>query len=135
MGSYAIFIKDLVLPFQIGVHAHEQGRCQRVRINAELEVCHPGPGFADEISAVVSYEGLVLGIHRLAEVGGHVRLVETLAERILALCLAPPQVRSCRVTVEKLDVFPDAAAVGITLSRAKLDQHSLPAGTPESGAG
>jgi len=113
---YTIFVKDLVLLFQIGVYTHEHGRRQRVRVNAELTVRHPGPGFPDEIAAVVSYEALVTGIRHLAE-AGHVKLIETVAERVAALCLADERVLSTRVTVEKLDVFPDAAAVGITVTR------------------
>jgi 7,8-dihydroneopterin aldolase/epimerase/oxygenase len=43
--------------------------------------------------------------------------VETLAERIAALCLSDRRVRVARVRVEKLDVFPDATSVGVEIER------------------
>jgi len=47
--------------------------------------------------------------------------VETLAERIAALCLDDARVRSVRIRVEKLDVFPDATSVGV-----EIERHSRP---------
>ncbi|HJO96838.1 MAG TPA: dihydroneopterin aldolase, partial [Rhodospirillales bacterium] len=48
---------------------------------------------------------------------GHVNLVETLAEKIAAACLKDKSIRSLRVRVEKLDVFADAASVGVEIER------------------
>jgi len=48
---------------------------------------------------------------------GHVRLVETLAERIAAGVLADPRIRVIRVRVEKLDVFAELDAVGVEIER------------------
>jgi len=48
---------------------------------------------------------------------GHIKLVETLAERIAAACLADTRVRLVHVRVEKLDVFQDAAAAGVAIVR------------------
>jgi dihydroneopterin aldolase len=44
-------------------------------------------------------------------------LLETLAEEIAAICLQDGRVRSVRVRVEKLDIFPDAASVGVEIER------------------
>jgi dihydroneopterin aldolase len=33
------------------------------------------------------------------------------------MCLGDPRVRSARVRVEKLDVFPDAASAGVEIER------------------
>ncbi len=115
---YRIFLRDLVVRLSIGVHEHEHRRPQQVRINVELTVRHPGPGFADEISAVLSYEGLVEGIRGVAR-DGHIKLIETLAERIGELCLEDPRVFSAEVRVEKLEVFPDAASVGVVMTKGR----------------
>ena len=82
-----ILIKDLVLPARIGVHMHEKGATQRVRINVELDVASRSEALDDDISQVVSYEHIVTGIKSLIA-GGHINLVETLAERIAEICLA-----------------------------------------------
>jgi 7,8-dihydroneopterin aldolase/epimerase/oxygenase len=113
---YRVFVRDLVLPFRIGVHAYEHNAPQRVRVNAELLV-ETVLG-DDEFRCVLNYETIVGGIRRLAE-GEHINLVETLAQRILDLCLADPRVPAARVVVEKLDIYPDAESVGVAMKRRR----------------
>ncbi len=67
---------------------------------------------------MVDYEAIVIAVRALVA-GGHVQLVETLAERLAELCLTPPKVRIARVRVEKLDVFPDAFSAGIEVERRR----------------
>ena len=117
-AQYRIFLRDLEVRLSIGVHEHEHRRTQRVRINVELTVRHPGAGFRDEIAAVLSYEGLVDGIRRVAE-AGHIKLIETLADRIADLCLEDARVTHAEVRVEKLEVFADAAAVGVVMTKGR----------------
>ena len=52
---------------------------------------------------------------------GHVRLVETLAERIAEACLADRRVHLARVRVEKLDIFADATSAGVEIERRQSD--------------
>ena len=42
-----------------------------------------------------------------------------LADRIAELALADPRARRAEVTVEKLDVFPDAEGAGVTVTRRR----------------
>ena len=114
--TYRIVLRELVVRASIGVHEHEHRRPQPVRITVDLTVRHPGPGFRDEIAAVLSYEGLVDGIRRVAQTG-HIKLIETLAERIADLCLADDRVLGAEIRVEKLEVFPDAVSVGVVMTR------------------
>lgn len=118
-----VFIRDLVLAAAIGVHAHEQGSTQRIRLNIDLGVEDDGARALsrsgvgrDELSRVVDY-GAVVEAARGVVASGHVALVETLAERIAEACLVDPRVRIVRVRVEKLDVIPDAASVGVEIER------------------
>ena len=108
-------MRDLVVPGLIGVHRHERDEKQRVRINLDLTVAEPAAG-DDRLTSVVNYETIVSRI-RAALAAGHMNLVETLAERIAALCLDDSRVYAVRVRVEKLDVFPDAASVGVEIER------------------
>jgi dihydroneopterin aldolase len=116
-APHRVFVRDLVLDCSIGVHGHERRANQRVRINVDLDVNAP-PAAGDSLAEVVDYERVVDGIRRFAR-AGHVNLVETLAERIAAFCLADPRVALARVRVEKIDVFPDAAAVGVEIVRGR----------------
>ena len=64
------------------------------------------------------YKRQVLGeIKRLAA-GGHINLVETLAEAIADICVTDPRVREARVMIEKLDFEPDAS-VGVEIERRR----------------
>jgi dihydroneopterin aldolase len=112
-----VFINDLVLDCLIGVHRHERDGSQRVRINLDLTVLESPEPIDDRLSNVLCYEDLIVKVRRLAT-SGHVNLVETLAERLAALCLGEPGVQTVKVRVEKLDVFADAASVGIEIARS-----------------
>lgn len=111
-----VLVKNFVLPCHIGVHAHEHGRTQRVRINLDLAVQESIPDIADDLRNVVCYDEIISAVRRLA-ISGHVRLIETLAERIAELCFNDPRIRSAKVEVEKLDVYDDVEAVGIAIER------------------
>jgi len=112
-----VFVRDLVLAARIGVHSHEKVGTQRIRVNVDLAVRESQLlDTGDMLENVVCYEQVVSGIRRLVD-AGHVNLVETLAEKIAALCLEDGRVRLARVRVEKLDVFQDADSVGVEIER------------------
>ncbi|MBB2205127.1 dihydroneopterin aldolase [Gluconacetobacter takamatsuzukensis] len=117
-----VFLKDMVLQANIGIYPHEQGVTQRVRVNISFGVPDE-PGLTvgrDDLSRTVSYERIVLMVRRIiAE--GHVRLVETLAERIAVGVLADERVQVVRVRVEKPDIFDDLDAVGVEIERWRAD--------------
>lgn len=118
--SYRIFVRDLVLPWRIGIYDHEQTADQRVRINIDLEVREAERFDADTYAQVVCYAEVVDGVRRLAA-DGHINLVETLASRVADLCLADHRVRRATVRAEKLDAIADVASVGIEITRAQDD--------------
>lgn len=112
-GVRHVFLRDMVLQASIGWYPHEHGSTQRVRINVDLGVDEEA-STADSLERVVSYETVAATVRTIVS-AGHVKLVETLAERIAAACLADPRVRLAHVRVEKLDVFPDVAAAGVAV--------------------
>ena len=114
-GESHVFVRDLMMTAKIGLHQHERLAEQRVRINLDLTVAD-NPAIDDDYDNVVCYGGLVTGVRRVIG-AGHVNLAETLAERIAAMCLEDRRVLSARVRVEKLDVFPEAASVGVEIER------------------
>jgi 7,8-dihydroneopterin aldolase/epimerase/oxygenase len=116
---YRVFVRDLVLEARIGVHPHERQGRQRVRVNMELEVAPGTALLKDDLRNTVCYDELVGAVQELAA-GPHIQLAETMAERILELCLADERVRRARVVVEKLDVYGNGAAVGVEMERENL---------------
>ncbi len=110
-----MFIRDLVLDCQIGIHRHEHGAGQRVCINIDLTVGDDRP-VDDSISNVVDYDEVIAGVKAIID-AGHINLVETLADRIGDFCVADPRVLSVRVRVEKLEAVAEAASAGVEIER------------------
>ena len=120
-GLRHVFLRDMVLLASIGVFRREHARPQRVRINLDLGVEDDRAGVGpDKLSRVVDY-GRVAATVRDIVGAGHVRLVETLAERIADACLSDGRVLLVRVRVEKLDIFEDAASAGVEIERRQAD--------------
>jgi len=120
---YRILVRDLVLPCRIGIHPHEKTAPQRVRINVEILAERAAGG--DQLRHVLNYEEIVNGIRALTQ-GEHINLIESLAEEVMALALESARALGARVSVEKLDVFPEAESVGVVLRRRR--PRGLPAG-------
>jgi len=115
---YTVVVRNLVLMCSIGVRRTERERLQRVRISVELtatpEASHP----QEERRRVINYEKIVTAIRQIAR-SGHIDLCEGFAERICTACFADPRVAQARVMVEKIDIYPDAEAVGAILERSR----------------
>lgn len=117
-STYRVRVRNLLVPCSIGIHDHERRRIQRVRVNVELDVTDPGPFSSEDFSEVLNYETIVSGVRAIAD-AGHIELVETLAERIAAMCLADPRSVSVTVGVEKLDAYSEAESVGVSIQRQR----------------
>ena len=112
-----VFIRNLELPAHIGVYRQEEGRTQRVRINVDLATDDDAEA-QDMLENVVDYHKIEQRIRAIiAE--GHVRLAETLAERIAAASFEDARVRTVRVRVEKLEALTAAESVGIEIERTR----------------
>lgn len=108
---------------QIGAYAHELAAPQPVRIDIDLGVVDDAglpmsraPVGKDELSRVVDYARIAAAARAIVD-SGHVRLVETLAERIAEAALSDHRVLLARVRVAKLSAMPDAGAVGVEIER------------------
>ncbi|HMO48805.1 MAG TPA: dihydroneopterin aldolase [Rubrivivax sp.] len=108
-----LFLRNYEVWINIGVHDFEKRGEQRVIINVELFVpLAQSTPRADELHEVLDYDFIRRSIaERVA--AGHIHLQETLADDLLRLMLAHPQVRAARVSTEKPDVYPDCDAVGV----------------------
>jgi dihydroneopterin aldolase len=116
LGIRHVFVRDLELTCIIGVHAHEKRGAQRIRINLDVGALENDAPHGDQLENVLCYEELVVRIRAIVA-DGSINLIETLAERVAEICLQHPLARSARVRVEKLDVFSDAASVGVEIER------------------
>lgn len=112
-----VFIRNLELLAQIGIHGHERGKPQPVRINVDLGV-EDGAPVEDRLDSVVDYEAITAKIRGIVS-AGHINLAETLAERIAQACFKDARVRSARVRVEKLHALPSAESAGVEIERQR----------------
>ena len=115
---YTVVVRGLVVMCSIGIQPEEQDRLQRVRVSVELTAPEGAPFPGENRRRVINYEKVVAAIREIAA-SGHIDLCEGFAERVAIACFADPRVAWVRVTVEKLDVFPDADGVGAIRERGR----------------
>ena len=107
-----VFVRALRVDAEVGVYAHEHGRSQPLVIDVELDVA---PTVGDHIAGAVNYE-LVAAQAQAIAAEGHVKLIETFAERLARACLEDSRVSRARVRVEKPEALaPHAAAAGVEI--------------------
>jgi dihydroneopterin aldolase len=116
-GIRHVFIRNLEVPAEIGVWRHEHGKEQPVRINVDLAV-EDLIDLGDDLSKVVDY-GVIEDKIRAIVARGHIRLIETLAERIAAACFDDQRVKTARVRVEKLHALSNAESAGVEIERTR----------------
>jgi dihydroneopterin aldolase len=108
-----LFLRNYEVWINIGVHDFEKKGEQRVLINVDLFVpLAQSTPRADKLEEVLDYDFIRRSIAERVQ-RGHVHLQETLADDVLKLMLAHPQVKAARVSTEKPDVYPDCEAVGV----------------------
>jgi dihydroneopterin aldolase len=100
-----IFVRDYVVDCNVGVYAEEQGVTQKVRFTVEARLARDVFSLDDEMEDVPSYTDFMDAILELAR-GGHIKLVETFAERIADRILSDKRVAAVRIVLEKLERGP-----------------------------
>jgi dihydroneopterin aldolase len=111
-----VFIHNLELLARIGVHGHERGTAQPVRINVWLS--SNGSVADDRLQNAIDYEAVAEKIRTIVA-AGHINLAETLAERIAAACLEDKRVVKVGVQVAKMNALSGAQAAGVEIERGR----------------
>jgi dihydroneopterin aldolase len=131
LGADKIFVRDFVLPVQIGAYSFEHGHTQKVRFDVTADVLRVTKN-PEDMRHVFSYDIIMDGIRAIVA-RGHVELSETLAEQVAAHVLEDPRVMRVTVRVEKLELGPGGVGVEIERRRAKEKPSALrPDAQPES---
>ena len=113
-----VFIRNLEVLAKIGVHGHERGKLQPVRLNVDLAV-EDVAQLEDRLDTVVDYGEITRKIRAIVD-QGHINLAETLAERIAQACFEDSRVKTARVRVEKLHAVPGAESAGVEIERHRV---------------
>lgn len=115
-----IFIRNWLVDAGIGIHAHEYGKKQPLRINITFFQPDAIPFTSRKITDVVDYEVHKNTIQKLIDTQ-HEALIETLAERIAQSCLTDPLVTRVIVEIEKMHILPGAESCGVIMERCRGD--------------
>jgi dihydroneopterin aldolase len=110
-----VFIRNLEVLARIGVHGHEHGKPQPIRINVWLTCRTSAEG--DKLASVVDYEVVADNIRAIIA-SGHINLAESLAERIAKSCFEDNRVEKARVRVEKLHALQGTESAGVEIERS-----------------
>lgn len=112
-----VHIDGMIIEYLIGVHEFERQSPQRVSIDVELVRREPDNPTDENYARVMCYETVINKIRAIAA-EGHIKLIETFAERIAEVCQQEyPALAVLKVAVNKIDIFPDVAKVGVRLER------------------
>lgn len=109
-----------------GVFDFERAAGQDFVVDVELELSLAAAASSDELADTVHYGELAEGLAAVVA-GEPVNLLETLAQRLVAVCLSDPRVEAATVTVHK----PQApipltfADVAVTLRRSRAELAAL----------
>jgi len=117
-GIHHVFVRDLLLDAEIGIHPHEKGRTQKIRINIDMAVADAVHIDDESKDSVVCYETVVNRVRKLVDTG-HVGLVETLADRVADVAMTDERVLSVRVRIEKLEAIKGTSSVGVEIERSR----------------
>jgi len=114
-----VFIKDLLVRFQIGINAEEKREPQDILINVEF-VTDPAEAIeSDDINKTVDYRPVYYHILELTKTS-QFNLIETLANTIADYSLAfNNRVQQVVVKIEKPHRFNFLQSVGVEIVRSR----------------
>jgi D-erythro-7,8-dihydroneopterin triphosphate epimerase len=113
-----IIIRDLLLRCIIGIYPEEREKEQDVLINVALECDMSKAAATDSIEDAVDYKAINKEIISLVQ-GSSFQLIETLADRILAVCMTNAKVLGATVTVDKPGALRFARSVAVERSASR----------------
>ncbi|MGB1361184.1 MAG: dihydroneopterin aldolase [Alphaproteobacteria bacterium] len=116
MNTITVKIDTLKLDWYIGIFDFEYEKAQPVAIDIEMIVKAPTFDGNEDYDDVVCYKTVVDKIKELNK-GEHIRLVETLANKVCDICLADNRVETVTVNVKKTAIIDECASVGVELTK------------------
>ena len=117
-GVTTLFLEDLVRDVDIGVHDFEIGNPQKVRFDIYVMISDIQNPNNDDINEVLNYEYLIGSLNDVLSTG-RFSLLETLANRLLAVVSAPISVKAASVVITKLDILDGDGRLGCSMTKIK----------------
>ncbi len=117
---YKTSLVDMRLELPLGIHPweHDPRRPQSVTLDIDVYWLRPAGFHPLAISDVVDYEQIRNDIRAWAG-HGHTKLIETLLEELLDICLRDQRVVLARVRLAKLGVFNEVREAAVEAVRRR----------------
>lgn len=117
-GQWLVTLRQHIINLPIGLLPQEQGTPQPLGINAQVWLRLP-PTLNDDIEATFNYATLLEALDQLVAEStdasqNQIQLLETVVERLLAVCKTAPCVEAAYIEVHKLALLPANATVGLS---------------------
>lgn len=115
-----VVLKDVEVDAHVGLHPWEQHRERptRLLVTVELFAHLAAPSVKHDQANIMDYDRLRDHLKTWPS-RAHTPLLETLAEELIEVAFANPQVEACRVSLVKPDIFSEAAGAGVEIYRVR----------------
>jgi len=118
-----VFLHDCKVALRVGAYESEMHAPQTVIINLEVGAALPHH-YQDlnekSLDRVIDYAPFYDFIQKELPGMGHIPLLETVAEQIIAFCFRDPRIQDVKVRLEKPEMFEGKARAGIEVFRTRL---------------
>ena len=120
-----LILRDHLRHVDVGAFESEKGKTQRVLFNVVVTLEDGTFGADDDVDRVLSYDMIVEAIEEVLT-DRRSDLLETVAERVVAVLFRDARVTGADVRIEKLDRVPGALGVEITRSHGPDADRATP---------
>jgi len=110
-----VLLRNVQTEAHVGLHPWERHPERATRLIVNVELFAPG---APAQGVFIDYDPIRDAI-KSWPARPHTDLLETLAEELVALSFATPQVQACRVSIVKPDIFNEVEAAGVEFFRVR----------------
>ena len=115
-----IIITDFLLNIFIGYHSYEKIDKQNVKFNIELDHTNQKPLNDKDIKSIFNYEKITKIIKYLTK-SKHYNFLESLADDIFNELFKDKRINKIRLKIEKLDAIKGTVAVGIEITKKRIN--------------
>ena len=113
-----IHIRDLRLRCIVGTNPEERIRRQAVVLNITLETSLSRAGRSDRLDDTINFKKVAGEVSAMVT-GSRFYLIERMADRVAAICLADRRVRGVTVVIDKPASLRRASAAAVEITRRR----------------
>ena len=114
MEKNIIFVKNFITYCLIGVYPEEKKNKQKIKVSVKLNIKRTIP--SDKLSSTVCYQNILNTLENIHNYG-HIKLVETLANKLVEEFKKINDVTKIKIKIVKCDISKENTDVGFILKK------------------